>query len=341
MMYRRIRTPITETELDLLRGKLRSAEFSLNSATAAQEALRKEIAQRDQAIAQAGEDLKERLQQIDQMKADVEAAAAQRGQTDQRVVDAQQKLAEADERIKELSMDADSLREQRKELEAKLKDMDKLKEADSAFTEKASKLIADYEAQIEANKRQIQDLAAQVVRLTTEYEGQFETDKTRIEALNEQVARLTAESSKVDGLNEQVARLTAESSQIQALNEQIIRLTAESSELAAHTEEETRERQSLEAALNAELERSRQLNVRLAELENEKSQFDRLLDEERQSAAKGMELLLMAQQNLSRVFKQGNGDAAPNGKNGHAAAPEALTAPVEEEVPAAVALASK
>jgi len=323
MMYRRIRTPITETELDLLRGKLRSAEFSLNSATAAQEALRKEIAQRDQAIAKAGEDLKEKLQQIDQMKADVEAATARRAEAEQKVVDGQQKVAEADERIKELSMDADSLREQRKELESKLRDMDTLKEADSAFSEKATKLIADYEAQIEANKRQIQDLSAQVVRLTTEYEGQFETDKMRIETLSEQVTRLSAESL-----------------QTQALNEQIARLTAESSELATHNEEETRERQSLEAALNAELERTRQLTARLAELENEKSQFDRLLDEERQSAAKGMELLLMAQQNLSRVFKQGNGDAAPNGKNGHGTAPEGLTEP-GQEVPAAVALVSE
>ena len=42
------------------------------------------------------------------------------------------------------------------------------------------------------------------------------------------------------------------------------------------------------------------MTVRIQQLEGEQSQFDIRLEEERQSAAKGMELLLMAQENFAR-----------------------------------------
>ena len=59
----------------------------------------------------------------------------------------------------------------------------------------------------------------------------------------------------------------------------------------------------------------------IAELESERSHFDLTLQEERQSAAKGIELLLMAQENLKRVFRHMQPEKpAENGEsngNGH------------------------
>jgi uncharacterized protein involved in exopolysaccharide biosynthesis len=66
----------------------------------------------------------------------------------------------------------------------------------------------------------------------------------------------------------------------------------------------TAECAELKAKLGAELERTGQLTGQIAELQND-----------RQSAAKGIELLLAAQQNLSRFLKPASEDGPP-GVNG-------------------------
>jgi hypothetical protein len=88
---------------------------------------------------------------------------------------------------------------------------------------------------------------------------------------------------------------------------------------------------TLETQLSAEHEHSRSLASRIAEMESERSHFDLTLQEERQSAAKGIELLLMAQENLRRVFRPvqpelaGGDDGDSNGHVlvGVAASPDA------------------
>src|SRR5437868_4710601 len=76
LMYRKIRLPISETDLTALKNKLEAAETSLaaateaaeasqSAATAAQEELRKQIASRDQAIQQSVDQLKTAHEQID------------------------------------------------------------------------------------------------------------------------------------------------------------------------------------------------------------------------------------------------------------------------------------
>ena len=53
----------------------------------------------------------------------------------------------------------------------------------------------------------------------------------------------------------------------------------------------------------SQLRRAAQVKEQIAELQNERLQLEMNLNEERGSAAKGMELLLMAQEKLSSVFK--------------------------------------
>ena len=95
------------------------------------------------------------------------------------------------------------------------------------------------------------------------------------------------------------AQVDADKLQIQEVGGEVARLTAECAELKAQ--------------LGAELERSGQLAGQIAELQSD-----------RQSAAKGIELLLMAQQNLSRFLKPVS-EGGPNG-NGGGVPVEAATA---------------
>ena len=230
VMFPRLRPPITDAELALLKGKLRNTEASLAANTAGLETLRKQIVDRDQAIQRNEQALKERQQQLD-------TAVAER--------------AVAEQRSQELSIQAEALAEQRNQLEAKVREE---KDQNVAIV---NQQVASYEAQLDLDKRQVQEL-------------------------KEQVARLTAEAAEIKGCCEQEKLL----------------------------------RSSLETQLGAGMERIQELTTRIQELQRERSLFDLRLQEERQSAAKGMELLLMAQENLARVFKSSGVDA-PNGSNGH------------------------
>jgi chromosome segregation ATPase len=134
-----------------------------------------------------------------------------------------------------------------------------------------AKARVDLEFHLDEEKRLGAERASQIAALETEVEG-----KTR------QVVEL---SGRLDGL------------------------TAELAALRSFRDQENRRRVSLEAQLSAEQERVQQLSAQVAELENERSRFDRTLQEERETAARGMELLLKAQENFSRVLNQVHGEA--------------------------------
>jgi len=225
LLYRKLR-PITGAELDLTRGKLRSTEFSLTSATANVEKLKKLVEEREA------------------------------------------QLAASEEKVRTLDAEATTLRQQ-------VGDEDRLKDETKAVAETASRQLATYEAQIDADERQIKDLSAQVTRLTADLE-QTRTD----------------------------------------------------------LREETRVRIDLSQQLTAEHDRTRQFTSRVAELEAERSHFDLTMQEERQSAAKGIELLLAAQENLTRVFRhlqpeiptENIGHPVPVESNGHSTEESAIVA---------------
>ena len=133
-------------------------------------------------------------------------------------------------------------------------------------------------AQCSAAEQKARELSAEAAELTerrAELEARLEEEKNRVaEQAGQQVASYEA-------------RLDAGKLQIQEMGGEVARLTAESAELKAQ--------------LAAELERSAQLTGQIAELQND-----------RQSAAKSIELLLMAQQNLSRFAKPVS-EGSPNG----------------------------
>jgi chromosome segregation ATPase len=158
----------------------------------------------------------------------------------------EQQFTGAEEKIQTLEAQSADLRRQLSEHDTKVQDATKV------VAETASRQLASYESQIDADDRQIKELTGQVGRLAAEL-GQYRTD----------------------------------------------------------LELETQSRTTLEGQLSAEHEHSRRLACRIAELEAERSHFDITMQEERASAAKGIELLLMAQENLKKVFRHMQPDAAP------------------------------
>jgi chromosome segregation ATPase len=138
-----------------------------------------------------------------------------------------------------------------------------------------------------AERAAAEQKAAALTERRAELEAQLEEERTRVA---EQAGRQLASYE---------AQLDAGKLQIQEVGGKVARLTVECAELKAQ--------------LGTERERSGQLAGQIAELQSD-----------RQSAAKGIELLLMAQQNLSR-FLQPVCEGGPNG-NGGAVPVEAATA---------------
>jgi chromosome segregation ATPase len=180
------------------------------------------------------------------------------------------------------------------------------------------------QTQLETQVKEAKDLARQMVNeQVTSYEAELDGERRQVRELTDQVTRLAAEAAQIRSSGEQEkldrsaleTELAAERERTRQLTDQVARLTAE---IKTSGEQEKANRSALDAELGAERERTRQLTAEVQGLQNERSQFGLRLQEERQSAAKGMELLLMAQQNLARVFKSSGVDA-PGGANGHAA----------------------
>ena len=183
------------------------------------------------------------------------AATANLENLKKQMTEREQQFTSSEEKVRAAEAEAASLRQQMAEHDGKLHDVTK------AVAETASRQLASYESQIDADDRQIKELTGQVGRLTAEL-NQIKTD----------------------------------------------------------LDQEAHGRAALETQLSAEHEHSRRLACRIAELEAERSHFDLTMQEERQSAAKGIELLLMAQENLKRVFQhmQPEVPRAENGdSNGH------------------------
>jgi len=152
--------------------------------------------------------------------------------------------------------------------------------------------------------------------------------------LKEQCAKLEAGVREAESLAAQKAtqlasaadELAAGKRKIQELTEQTAHLTSESAELKRVGEQEARLRALLEVQLNAEQELIGQITVRVSELESERLQLEIKLKEESRSAAKGLESLVQAQENLASALKS-LGTGGPNGNHSETPVRAAEVAP--------------
>jgi chromosome segregation ATPase len=191
----------------------------------------------------------------------------------------------AEQRIAELIAEADARKARQAEVEAKAKDL----EAKAAGLE-----AKGAESPSPASEEQHRQLAA--------FQAQVETGGRQIQELTEQVTRLAAEAAELKQRSDEAEKAR----------------TALEADLKQRSDEAEKVRTTLEADLTSERQRLHVLTEQVSELQSERSAQDVRMQEERESAAKGMELLVMAQQNLSRAIQAAATEApAANGSNGH------------------------
>jgi chromosome segregation ATPase len=193
------------------------------------------------------------------------------------------------------------------------------------------------EGDLAAERRQVQELHQSIASLMAEratLENELGALRLRCEELTEQIAHLTAHLVDRSAMENE---LVAERQRARELADRIDGMSAEVTEA-------TQLREKAMADYYAEREQAGELRKQVAAMEERVAQLDVKLREERQSAAKGMALLAVAQDNLSRVFSalaiegpNGNGQG-PNGHGHNGAAGGPVSA---ETVAAATTLAGE
>jgi len=274
ILYRRLRPPITDGELAELKARLRVGESSLAAATSNLEDLRKQLAFQERTILQNGADLQKRQEQLDLQSAETQKERTLR--------------SAAEKSLEELNAKMSLLRKECTTLEGQV-----LEESNLAGERGAR--LASIEPELEAARNKVKELSEQAAALTAETAG------------CKRISEQEAQSRKAAD-----TELAAARTRIAVLTEDAARLTREATESQSAAARETRLRTALETELNADRERLLQLTAEIAELHSERQQLEIKLQEERGSAAKGVELLKGAQEKLASVFKA-LATEAPNG----------------------------
>ena len=209
----------------------------------------------------------------------------------------------------------------------------KLQTSESALDVESAKL-AELGKQISQQESKVEQSAAEIIKKQRQLDTELaETQKERgfriaaeqsAQELSAKAALLTEQCVNLEGRVKEEEKLRVETTtqltlveaelqagmrKIEEMTEQGARFALESDEHKRSIEQETRHRTRLEAQLNSDQELIRQLTAQIAELQSERLQLESRLQEERVSAAKGMELLLEAQEKLSSVFKALRTDA--------------------------------
>lgn len=325
MMQRKIRVAGTGNDI-ALKTQLQNTEWALASAGRDVEDLRRQLDNRDQAAQQGREELQ---QQLMAAIANTEKEAAAK--------------AEAQQRIAELEAQAAALSEQ----------VAKAAETAPAAAE-AERKVAAFEADLADSRRQVEDLTARLAALTVQHAG----DKR---AAEEEAVRQAAslETALTDGrrladdLAAQLAAVTEQKSALEtALTEsrrQVEELNTRIAALSANHTDQQRACEELAGrqinALETEIANGRRLiddltgqlaehkkaaeesfarfAAQIAELTDERATLEAELRKERETAAEGMELLMLAQSKLLGTPRSGNGSGNGNG-NGAVHMPETV-----------------
>src|ERR1017187_1468089 len=285
LMYRKLR-PLNAVEEDAVGGKGRKTGGGLNAEKKKGVKLKKEVAEQ---ASKVNEEAVEKQRQLDAALAAKDLESAHRSAAEQRIAEL---IAEADARkARQAEVEAKA-----KDLEAKAADLEaKGAESPSPASEEQQRQLAAFRSQVETGGRQIQELTEQVTRLAAEAaelkqrSDEAEKERTVLEA---DLKQRSDEAEKVRTVLE--------------------------ADLKQRSDEAEKLRTTLEADLTSERQRLHVLTEQVSELQSERSAQDVRMQEERESAAKGMELLVMAQQNLSRAIQAAATEApAANGSNGH------------------------
>ncbi|HEV3200814.1 MAG TPA: hypothetical protein VGZ73_23085 [Bryobacteraceae bacterium] len=200
------------------------------------------------------------------------------------------------------------------------------------------------ETELGVGRLRIHELTDQVAELSRELEEELESKKTQGLELTERIAHLSSELTEyrlanADVMDQLEVQLKLEKKQSEELAGQVASLTVDLTHARQYGEESDRYRSSLEAELGvsrssiaALTDTITGLTDKVAELNLERADFENRLREERESAAKGIELLSLVQSTLSGALHRRQEEQHVNG----AAAPAQVSAKLEPVEPVAV-----
>ena len=212
-------------------------------------------------------------------------------------------------------------------LKDKLQTAEKSLAESTASIEDLRKQVADRDQKLEQGAEELKKTRAELESSAADNEknrAQCSTAELRLQessvqlnTIKEQRGELESqlEVERREGV-EKAGRISSLEAQLETYKKQNLEMAEQidglKAELAAQSrfrDQESRHRAAIEAQLMAEQSRVETLTHQARELENERVRLTNKVDE----AAKGVELLLMAQENFSRVFKQAPPDARDNG----------------------------
>ena len=218
--------------------------------------------------------------------------------SDADLADLRGKLESAESSLSAANVTVEDLRKQVAERDQTLKQQTEDLKKRQEQLDKAGAEAEKDKLRRSVNEQLSQEMSAQNAALLKE--------RADLELKVEEAGRLGAEQASRIAFLE--PRLEEQTREVNELTGRVEGLIAEGAALSRFREQESRHRAALETQLSAEQERAQQLSKQVENLESERSGIVRKLHEERESASRGMELLLMAQENFSRVLQPVNGE---------------------------------
>jgi len=160
------------------------------------------------------------------------------------------------------------------------------------------------ETELGVGRLRIHELTDQVAELNSQLAAQLEGNKLQGLELTDRIAHLSSELTQyrltsADTMDQLEGQLKLEKQQSEALAEKVAGLTLDLTAALEYGTDADSQRSSLEAELGVSRSRITELSDKVAELNRERSDFESRLREERESAAKGIELLSLVQSTLS------------------------------------------
>src|SRR5579883_3161666 len=262
----------------ILRTQLQNTEWALASAGRDVEELRKQLEQRQSEAQQARSELEGAQRQLLVATAELEKETSRRAEMDELAAKGAAEKEALAGRVRELEASAPSAEEAQQQAAALARQIEEERERATAL---AAELEGVKAAFAEADARRTA-LEAEVSAERERYEALAADVTTARERMNELTAELATERDRTAQLNTECA----------IERERTAALAAELARLQDVGGQAQQDRETLELQLRAEQDR---LTALAAELEAARAS----LQQERDSAAEGMKLLLLAQSKLS------------------------------------------
>jgi len=179
-------------------------------------------------------------------------------------------------------------------------------EAVRATVQQLTERVSGLSIELEADTAERRQLVAEVARLTAELAAAQESGANALAQAQEASATALAQAQEAgaNALAQANEQVELEKKQSRELAEQVVALATDLTQARQYGDDADRYRTSLEAELVSARQKIQEFTDQMAELHRVQADLEVRLQEERQSAARGMELLTLAQSTFQRLAEE-------------------------------------